>query len=59
MKKASYVALALAAVAQAQYMSGEIKTRETFKYGRFSTQMKAAANPGTVTAFFTYWEGSW
>ena len=48
----------MVAAAQAQYISGEIKTKETFKYGRFSTQMKAAANPGTVTSFFAYMEGS-
>ena len=51
------IAVALVSLAEANYRSGEVKTYETFKYGRFSTRMQGCAKNGTVTSFFTYWNG--
>ena len=49
--------MALAGVASANYRSGEVKTNETFTYGRFSTRIQGSGKPGTVGSFFTYWNG--
>ena len=38
------------------YKSGEVKTNETFVYGRFTTRMWAAWANGTVSSFFMYWD---
>ena len=50
-------ALLLAHMAAANYKSGEIKTWETFQYGRFITSMATPMKKGTVSSFFTYWGG--
>lgn len=49
-----------------KYVSGEVKTYETFTYGRFTTSMKGPNKPGTCFAFFTFFndypkrvEGYW
>ena len=47
----------LAALTEANYMSGEVKTQETFTYGRFSVRLQGSGKPGTVGSFFTYWNG--
>jgi endo-1,3-1,4-beta-glycanase ExoK len=55
-----YAAFALAALtheATANYYSGEVKTWETFQYGKFRTAMKTGNHYGTVASFFTYWNG--
>ena len=49
--------LALAGLATASYKSGEIKTVETFRYGKFVAKIKAPNKPGTCVSFFTYWNG--
>ena len=49
--------MVLAGVASANYSSGEVKTNETFTYGRFSTRMQGSGKHGTVGSFFTYWNG--
>ena len=41
-----------------RYVSGEIKTKERFQYGKFRTRMQGSGKKGTVSAFFTYWEGT-
>ena len=41
----------------ANYASGEVKTYETYTYGKFSTRMQASGKNGTVSSFFTYWNG--
>ena len=51
------VLLALAGVGSANYASGEVKTNETFKYGRFTVRMQGSGKLGTVGSFFTYWNG--
>ena len=50
--------MALAASADAMnYMSGEVKTLETFQYGKFVAKIKAPNKLGTCTSMFTYWDG--
>ena len=49
--------LLLASLAEANYRSGEVKTFETFTYGRFSTRIQGSGKAGTVGSFFTYWTG--
>ena len=44
--------------AERRYVSGEIKTKERFLYGKFRTKMQGSGKKGTVSAFFTYWEGT-
>ena len=56
MMKAALALVALAGFADASsYKSGEIKTVETFKYGKFVAKIKAPNKPGTCTSFLTYW----
>ena len=50
--------MALAASADAMnYLSGEVKTLETFQYGKFVAKIKAPNKLGTCTSLFTYWDG--
>ena len=47
----------IASCAKANYRSGEVRSFETFSYGRFSTRIQGSGKPGTVGSFFTYWTG--
>ena len=49
--------VAVIAVAEANYKSGSVSTYEKFTYGKFVTRMKAPDKKGTVSSFFTYWDG--
>ena len=49
--------VAFAAVAQAEFRSGGLKSLEKFGYGRFETRMKAPNKKGTAVSFFTRWDG--
>lgn len=49
--------LAVLGVAQANFKSGSVSTYEKFTYGKFVTRMKAPNKKGTVSSFFTYWDG--
>ena len=55
-KLISVAALALGARAT-DYFSGEIRTREPFRYGKFKTRLQGADQRGTVTSLFTFWNG--
>jgi beta-glucanase (GH16 family) len=44
-------------VAQANYKSGAVAGYEKFTYGKFITRMRAPNRMGTVSSFFTYWNG--
>ena len=44
-------------LAKPNYLSAEIKTTESFQYGRFVTRMKSENREGTVASFFTNWDG--
>lgn len=56
MKASIFAAAALIGCANCYY-SGEIRTREPFRYGKFKTRIKAPDEKGTVTSFFTFWNG--
>ena len=49
--------LAVIGVAQANFKSGSVSSYEKFTYGKFVTRMKAPDKKGTVSSFFTYWDG--
>jgi len=49
--------LSVIGVAAANYKSGSLSTYEKFTYGKFVTRMKAPNQKGTVSSFFTYWDG--
>lgn len=49
--------LSVVGVAEANWKSGSVSTYEKFTYGKFVTRMKAPDRKGTVTSFFTYWDG--
>lgn len=51
------IAASLFGLAEANWKSGEVKTRETFKYGKFKARIQGDNKLGTVTSFFTYWNG--
>ena len=57
MKTTFGAALLLASLAQANYISGEVTSTETFTYGRYSFRMQGSDKKGTVGSFFTYWKG--
>ena len=49
--------VAAVSVAEATYRSGSVSSYEKFTYGKFVTRMKAPDKMGTVSSFFTYWDG--
>ena len=48
-------ALVTLPLALANYRSGEVKTIESFLYGRFTVKMQGCNKAGTVGSFFTFW----
>ena len=57
MMKFSLALVSVIAVAEANFKSGSVSTYEKFTYGKFVTRMKAPNRLGTVSSFFTYWDG--
>ena len=58
MKFAATLIAAVFAVAEAsEFKSGAVTGFEKFTYGKFITRMKAPNKKGTVSSFFTYWNG--
>lgn len=55
--KFASVAVAVVSVANAAFRSGSVSSYEKFTYGKFVTRMKAPDKMGTVSSFFTYWDG--
>jgi len=50
--------IAIVSVAEAaRYKSGAVTGFEKFTYGKFVARMKAPNKKGTVSSFFTYWNG--
>jgi len=50
--------IAVVGVAEAtRFKSGAVTGYEKFTYGKFITRMKAPDKKGTVSSFFTYWNG--
>ena len=59
MKSFASVAL-LASAASAvstKYISGQVTTNETVKYGKFVAKIQAPEAKGSTTGFFTQWTG--
>ena len=53
-----FAAIMIAGVAEAtRYKSGAVTGSEKFQYGKFIARMKAPNKKGTVSSFFTYWNG--
>ena len=52
-----FVLLFLTISAQKPYRGGEIRTLDSFLYGRFETRMKPANANGTVQSLFLFWDG--
>jgi beta-glucanase (GH16 family) len=42
--------------AERRYLSGEVRTKELFTYGRFETRAKFAAGSGVVSSLFTFYD---
>ena len=40
-----------------KYRSGEVKTSETFTYGKFKARIKQESKLGSITSFFIWWDG--
>ena len=47
------IAIASLGISQ-QYFGGELRTKESFLYGRFEARFKSAQGDGLVSSFFTY-----
>lgn len=48
---------AMSVAVDARFKSGAVTGYEKFTYGKFITRMKAPNKLGTVSSFFTYWNG--
>ena len=59
MQKFAAASLAIAGIAQANYLSGEVRSQEWFKYGKFVAKMQNPDKMGTVQSFFTYTAQDW
>jgi imidazoleglycerol phosphate dehydratase HisB len=55
--KFTLAALLAYEAAAIHYFSGEVKTKETFQYGKFRMSMKAPHLSGTCSTMFLYYEG--
>ena len=53
----SFISALVFAGVEAGYRSGEVRTYESFTYGIFKTRMQGCGQKGTVTSFFTFWDG--
>ena len=59
MQKLAATVIAVAGVAQANYLSGEVRSQEWFTYGKFVAKMQNPGKLGTVQSFFTYTAQDW
>ena len=55
--KSILISAAVAGVSSYKYISGEIRTKEAYTYGKFRTSMKTNNDMGTVASFHTFFEG--
>lgn len=54
-----FAACLIAGAAQANYLSGEVRSQEWFQYGKFVAKMQNPGKMGTVQSFFTYTAQDW
>lgn len=59
MQKLAAAVIALAGTAQANYLSGEVRSQEWFTFGKFVAKMQNPGKMGTVQSFFTYTAQDW
>ena len=59
MQKFAAAIVALAGAAQANYLSGEVRSQDWFKYGKFVAKMQNPGKMGTVQSLFTYTAQDW
>ena len=57
MMKFTLSLIAVIGVAEANFKSGSVSSRDKFTYGKFITRMKTPNRKGTVASFFTNWDG--
>ena len=59
LNKILFFALFSTLIVSKPYKGGELRTEDSFRYGRFEVRMKSAFGNGVVSSFFTYndfWE---
>ena len=49
--------VAVIGVAEANWKSGSVSTYDKYTYGKFRASMKAPNKKGTVSSFYTFWDG--
>ena len=55
MKLKLIIALTIMSIGYSEpYRGGELRTDQSFQYGRFETRMKAAPGSGVVNSFFLF-----
>ena len=54
LNKLLYLPFLYAILLSRPYKGGELRTEDSFQYGRFEVRMKSAHGSGIVSAFFTY-----
>ena len=59
MQKLAAAIVAIVGAAQANYLSGEVRSQEWFTYGKFVARMQNPGKMGTVQSFFTYTAQDW
>ena len=60
MQKFAIVAItAFSGFARANYLSGEVRSQDWFKYGKFVTKMQNPGKMGTVQSLFTFTGQDW
>ena len=57
MRFAAALVIAMSVAKATRFKSGAVTGYEKFTYGKFITRMKAPNKKGTVSSFFTYWNG--
>jgi len=41
-----------------KWISGEVMTHETYRYGKFVARIRGDDELGTITSLFTFWKGT-
>jgi len=49
-----FLTLSVSIIIAKPYRGGELRTYDTYRYGRFEVRMKSAAGSGVLSSFFTY-----
>ena len=57
LRKTALAMVLLSGAEATPYKSGHVKTSEAFLYGKFEARIKSQNKLGTVTSFFTFWDG--